>query len=506
MECPRCKEKLNRDTRFCPSCGLVVEDLVEELLKQEEPMENEVPALEDPKETTAVIDKEPSEVSLPEDESEGDEESEGADAGDDATEDAGAADHAPEDAGAEGEGPEDAMDVDAANEAGRESEESQKEEPGVSKDRFAEDVPKSEMPEGIGGLDEPEPGNGRPSDGWRTTKQGEGKSVNAPSQPPQEDVGASKDSADPNASIWSQIKSFVASHKTAVLFVIALLLALLAVGIVLKVLDAQRVRLEAESQAAYAQSLSTARPIAVGLEIDNYSEEHMTPIPLRVTGTSVGGESVDEVLLVTPQAPELMLVPGSYSVRLEGCPVSDDGALFNGSIDTFALEVPVEQQDHEDNAKSVVDKPQKPLVFVFAPVAPQNIRESDVDAARAWMKEVGFPKADAYADAVANRRNEAMERIEQEQTAREEEGLKTVEDTTKQIEKQIADNRKKKQQQQNGQSTNQQNGSGSGYDNGYGEYGNEADTYNNWLGYDQYGNAYDNTYGNTYDWSNPWGY
>ena len=84
--------------------------------------------------------------------------------------------------------------------------------------------------------------------------------------------------------------------------------------------------------------------------------------------------------------------------------------------------------------------------------------------------------------------------------------VSTVGENINEIEKQIADNRKKKQQQQNGQSANQQNGSGSGYDNGYGEYGNEADAYNNWLGYDQYGNGYDNTYGSAYDWSNPWGY
>ena len=35
MECPRCGEKLYYGTRFCPSCGLVVEELVQELVEQE---------------------------------------------------------------------------------------------------------------------------------------------------------------------------------------------------------------------------------------------------------------------------------------------------------------------------------------------------------------------------------------------------------------------------------------------------------------------------------------
>ena len=468
MECPRCKERLDRYTRFCPSCGLIVEDLVAELLEQEGSTEDHVAAGEDAQGQAQAFQDEDVPNQGP---------------GDTAKIAVLAVDEAEQE---------------SADQTDQDGEDALPEAVEPSEASANDEEPSTKPNDSIGGPGENEPSDAHGSGNERAANSSDATAYEESARAPQVEADAQKDTADPNASFWSHVKSFVLAHKIVIIVAAGLLAVLIIAGVVVTMQNMERTRLQAESEAAYAQALNTPRLVAVELKIDNYSEEHVTPIPLRVTGTSTSGDSVDEVLLVTPQAPELSLLPGSYSVRLEGRPVSDQGVLYDGSIDTFTLEVPVENEETPDEKKLVKDQSQKPLMFVFAPIAPQNISEADIDAARAWMKAADLKNADAYADAVANSRNETLEHIEQEQATREEEGLKKVEDTTRQIENEIV-NRKRKQQQ-SGQTSGQQNVSGS--QNGYDEYGNYSNTYNDWYGYDSYGNTYDDTYG----WANPWGY
>ena len=85
--------------------------------------------------------------------------------------------------------------------------------------------------------------------------------------------------------------------------------------------------------------------------------------------------------------------------------------------------------------------------------APQEVRDSDVDALRAWLEAAQIQNAPQYVDAVTARRQEALDQIEQEQAQKEEQDLRELEETTKQLEKEVAD-RNKSQNGNNGQMGN----------------------------------------------------
>ena len=492
MECPRCGEELHYGTRFCPSCGLVVEDLVQELVEQEEALEEEsalkadagegTPLEEDGSAKDALDEGTPEDDAAPKDEDELDAELEEL---------------------VEQETLSDKTDVDDSEYA---EEASVAQENSDGEGNVAESVESQE--EGREYQDDaPEP-NSEPVAEAAYAPMEDDASDSSATRAPRADLlddgpaeGANAEQvASKGAGVLASIKRFVRDHKRLCAVACAIVATLLVVGIVLLVRGAGESQRMQEEQAARERALNTALPVAVTLDIDGYQEEHMTPIPLRVKGKSVSGKDVDEVYLVTPKHAEISMLPGSYGISLEGRPVSDEGIVYDGSVDTFTVEVATPEQPAESKeatgSKKQEDKDVRNPVFVFVPIAPENVRDADVDALRAWMKTAGIGNAESYIDAVLNRRNEALERLEQEQAAREEEELKKVEDTTRQIQEQIKNGQKRQNSSSSSQTSNQQNGST--YGNGSGTYGSTDE--------DGYGSDVYGSYSNYYGQSDTWGY
>lgn len=492
MECPRCGEKLHYGTRFCPSCGLVVEDLVQELVEQEEALEEESVLNADAGEGTPLEEGGPAKGAL----------DEGAPGGDAASKDEDELDGE-----LEGDGEQetlsdktDAGDSEHAEEASVAQEDSDGEgnvvesvEPQEKGREDQDDAPEFDSEPVVEVTYVPT------EDGASDSSATGAPRADSLDGGPAEGAYAEQD-VSKGAGAIASIKRFVRDHKRHCAVACAIVATLLVVGIVLLVRGAGESQRMQEEQAARERALNTALPVAVTLDIDGYQEEHMTPIPLRVKGKAVSGKDVDEVHLVTPKHAEISMLPGSYGISLEGRPVSDEGIVYDGSVDTFAVEVATPEQSAESKEatgnKKQEDEDVRNPVFVFAPIAPENVRDADVDALRAWMKTAGIGNAESYIDAVLNRRNEALERLEQEQAAREEEELKKVEDTTRQIQEQIKNGQKRQNSSSSSQTSNQQNGSG--YGSGSGAYGSTDE--------DGYGSdAYD-SYSNYYGQSDTWGY
>ncbi len=497
MECPRCGEKLYYGTRFCPSCGLVVEDLVKDLAEQGQESEDESGLEVNPSDRISPEEsdsaKDDSSGRDPKDNAESGDGDEGLteleESGEDRSQSVVAEADAPEDALEGASSQEDPSGKDGAVDSVESQEEGQEGKDALSESESVSDDEVTLAPS------EDEAGDSAASKARDAGSAEDGHAAEVPVGSESAEQGVPGD-VRPTTSI----SSFVREHKRLCIVVCAIAAILLMVVVALFVRGAGESRREQEEQAALEQALNTALPVAVTLDIEGYQEEHMTPIPLRVKGKAANGKEVDEVHLVTPNRASISMLPGSYGISLEGRPVSDEGVVFDGSVDTFTVEVAAPQQSTQDKEASQSEKgdgvASESPVFVFAPIAPENVRDVDVDALRSWMKTAGIGNAESYIDAVVNRRNEALERLEQEQAAREEEELKKVEDTTRQIQEQIKNGQKRQNSSSSSQTGNQQNGSSSGYGSGAQDSTGE-DGYG-WDGYD----SYDYYYGQ----SDAWGY
>ena len=154
-----------------------------------------------------------------------------------------------------------------------------------------------------------------------------------------------------------------------------------------------------EQEQAYQKALGTAQVVPLVIQIDGYDEGTSSPIPLKVTGTSKAGDAVDKVVLVKPSMPQLELLPGTYSIALAGYPVTADGTLFRGSVDTY--EVTVGDSSSSDQVKSsgsAQDVVSVTPVFAFAQIAPQEVRDptSSLSSRKrtAMFPSLGLSRAD----------------------------------------------------------------------------------------------------------------
>lgn len=187
--------------------------------------------------------------------------------------------------------------------------------------------------------------------------------------------------------------------------------------------------------AAVEEALQTKVPFEVDLQVSDYDASRTTPVPVRVTGTTKTGESVDEVQLLVPDQPFLQLLPGSYEVGLEGGPVSNAGTLYSASVDRFSIEVVEQVQGTVPDGRVVAEQTdtQMPLL-ICRPIPPQDVRDEEIEAARAWMLAAGIAGAQEFADSVIIRRQQVLEQLAAEQQQREEAEREAREQEEKKLE------------------------------------------------------------------------
>lgn len=259
------------------------------------------------------------------------------------------------------------------------------------------------------------------------------------SEAPQVDVGQEAGAMDEpqaqtresGAGIVERLRSFALAHKRASI-AIGLVVGLAAtVAIVGLVFRAEAARREQERIAAHEEALNTSQPIELRIRLTETSSGKLSPIPLRVKGVAKKGESVDEIMLVNEEGEGLELLPGTYQVSLEGFPAADDGTLYEGSTGTFGVSV------RERTPGEEMEDAPEPLVFVFSPVEPQDIRDEDVEKLRSWMRAAHVENASRYVSAVSSRRQAELDRIAKEQADREQAELRQVEEQTSQLEQEL---------------------------------------------------------------------
>ena len=468
MECPRCNAKLYGGTRFCPTCGLLVEELVqqaEEELAEQKREEQERAAQERADQERAEREHASTEATTQETEVLA--ANDAVDASAVIPEDTGS-----NDANAEGEASS-TMVFEHDRVLGTESE-------------AAEPQPGKQPDEAVQPREEPVSMDSEPS--AEAGKEPATTASEPPAEPEEPAATAPAQSATPEPSVQSEeapsaskspAKPFLVRHATLGVVVAVLLVIVLVVVGVWQVRTAEAARKEQERIEAEERALKTPQVVAVSISIPDFDEAHASPIPLKVSGAEKSGKQVEEIRLVTPSSAQLELLPGVYEISVAGTPATEDGKLYKGSIDSFTVEIePV--QDAEEQKVGY-----RTPSFAFDQLAPENVSDSDIEALTYWMQTAGVKNAQTYVDAVSDLRQEALDRLEEEQRERDEEERQRTEELNREIERSQADAAKRQQeaagQSENGAS-NTSDGSGRTVrSNNYSDYNGGS---NNGAGYD----------------------
>ncbi|MBR3158717.1 MAG: hypothetical protein IKF14_06390 [Atopobiaceae bacterium] len=412
MECPRCHVELSGAQRFCPVCGLNIENYVEETLAEEVIPEEEL--LDD---------------GVPNSEEEC------------------------EDAGAESSTDQQSRDVDAQEPSAQQSEPAEIDadqpiELVVEPVDEPETTPEAEPDEVIELVVEPAPAvvEAREDTSLRKREQ------NIEARPPKrrrEPKPAALREPKPAAlhepktqDAYNEAKAYerkgiksVLKRWRTVLVIAGCVIALIAAGVYSMEWNKKEQKINEEAAAAEAKEQDIHTPVTVGvaIELEGYDPAHMTPIPLHVTGSAATGEAVDELVMIQhPNEDALSLLKGVYSVQLGGPVLSDAGDVFEGTIDSFPLAI--QEEGVIVNGKVTYPDETYPLRFVFARIEPQNVTDGILDSARAWMLKAEIVNYQMFTDAVLARRQEAVDRLAAEQAAREEAERRAAEEAAKQAE------------------------------------------------------------------------
>lgn len=225
------------------------------------------------------------------------------------------------------------------------------------------------------------------------------------------------------------VRSVLSANWRKIVAVVAcVLVVVLAGAFSLTWHDGQKAAEQAKADATL-EELRATDDVSVAMQIEGYDSTHMTPVPVRVTGTAEAGEEVNKLVLLMPREDVLPLPQGVYMVSAGGSVLSDQGALYQASVDTFSVVV-------HGGEVTVNGAPQStsksPLVrFVYSRVELQDVTDAMLDAARAWMEQTGVVNVNNYIDVIIARRQEVFDRLDAEQAAREEADQQAAEDAQK---------------------------------------------------------------------------
>ncbi len=406
MKCPRCHVALPKNTRFCPSCGLPVEGL---FAKSEEasvapPEQLEAREASDkPGESSGPAASQPSQ-----------------------TGESGSQAEARDVAEQQAEAPADGLDDAAAGE------------------RIVDDEGSPSASDGAG----------------KAVPDDAGDDVEDAAAGEQADVDEPIDDVERTMVIESPSSTKVSKVRILVIVAAVLCVLGLAVWAVLSAQEAARAHAERERQVEAAElSLKTPQSVNVELRVPNEESASDMPVVLKVVGRTRAGDSVNETRAVTLDEHALSLLPGRYEISLAGNAMSSDGNMYVGTVDSYDIVVALSDQDErilaeeagddaqdyaESDEKSDTESDEKAAtelelpVFVFSEVAPQDIRDEEIEAARASLQTADVDPT-PYVQAVTARRTETIDRLNAEAAARLEEQMREAEEVARAVEQQVSE-------------------------------------------------------------------
>lgn len=237
-----------------------------------------------------------------------------------------------------------------------------------------------------------------------------------------------------------------------VALVVALVLLAVAgagAGVWWKVESDRKAAEEAARQAAW-DAEHAERAVHLSLVAPNY-DDAATRIPLRVTGTDLDQQAVDQVFYVNADTSELRLRKGDYQVSVVASPILQDGSLYALPAEPTALRVGddtgsatgADDGSDDAGASSDADGGSTPMVEVELETIDDLTTVTDDQIAAARAAAEADPDADQaakagpYAEAATKRRDDAVaaKKAAEEEAARqkaaEEEARKKAEEESR---------------------------------------------------------------------------
>ena len=175
----------------------------------------------------------------------------------------------------------------------------------------------------------------------------------------------------------------------------------------------------AEETAAYEES-HTKVTVNVTLNVPDYIQGSSSTIPIRVTGTDVDGNSIDQLEQMTLNNHGVTLLRGNYTFAPVGSPVTRGGQTY--SIPTSAT-VAIDASGVSVNG-SAAEGP----TFDYTAIPAANVTDQQVTAIRTWMTDAGIQGTTVqdFIDAVTSARTEALQEAAKEQKKSVQKSTSTV--------------------------------------------------------------------------------
>lgn len=121
-------------------------------------------------------------------------------------------------------------------------------------------------------------------------------------------------------------------------------------------------------------------PVTFVVSIDGY-DSGSSRIPVHITGTDVDGNSVDKTIFMAYSGADTELAEGTYRAEVVGSPITSDGVIF--SIPTTTLDFTLGSDLEPGETFVFPDN----SVFVFEPLAPEQMTEEAMQNALDWARK-----------------------------------------------------------------------------------------------------------------------
>lgn len=189
-------------------------------------------------------------------------------------------------------------------------------------------------------------------------------------------------------------------YQKLLIFIVAVLIIC---GVIFAVYSAfQTFQNDKVSQAAY-DAQHAKQTVKVTFDLPEYKAGSSSVIPIRVTGTDLDGNAVNEVHLMTLADNTVELLAGTYEFAPAGSPVTAAGIIYNVPA---AVNVSV-----TTDGVTVAGEAGSTVSLAYTAIQPIDVTDDQISAVRQWMTEASLDDAtiQKYVDAITSARSTAQE-------------------------------------------------------------------------------------------------